>query len=113
MGAIDWTRSAFQIDCHVRAMQPWPNPFTFLSSPGKPPQRLLVLEVQPIEATAADVAPGTPVTASNGRLVVQCGERAVEILQIQPEGKRPMTAADFLRGRRLTALDQFGPGPAT
>jgi methionyl-tRNA formyltransferase len=94
-------------------MQPWPNPFTFLSSPGKSPQRLLVLAVQPVDGVESRAEPGTPVTASNGRLVVQCGQGEVEILRIQPEGKRPMTATDFLRGRRLTALDRFGPGSST
>jgi methionyl-tRNA formyltransferase len=109
MGEIDWTRRADQIDCHVRAMQPWPNPFTFLHSPGKPPQRLLVLAVKPVpEISAAGAAPGTPISPDKSRLIVQTASGAVEILEIQPEGKRRMSATEFLRGRQVTADDRFG-----
>jgi methionyl-tRNA formyltransferase len=110
MGEIDWARRADQIDCHVRAMQPWPNAFTFLHSPGKPSQRLLVLAVKSISDIAvADAAPGTPISSDKNRLIVQSGPGAVEILQIQPEGKRRMSAAEFLRGRPVSAGDRFGP----
>ena len=109
MGEIDWTKSAREVDCQIRAMQPWPNPYTFLHSPGKPPQRLLILSVRPLETSQSDAAPGTPIAVDKNRLVVQTGAGAVEIAQIQPEGKRPMTAADFLRGRTVTSADRFGP----
>lgn len=109
MGAIDWTKSAAQIDCHIRAMQPWPNPYTFLFSPGKPPHRLLVLGVKAAGEGEPSVAPGVPISPNKKRLVVQTGQGAVEIVRIQPEGKRPMFAAEFLRGRPLNPGDQFGP----
>jgi methionyl-tRNA formyltransferase len=112
MGAIDWTKSAHQVDCQIRAMQPWPNPFTYLHSQGRPPQRLLILAVQPAGEIPKHVATGTLVIPDRDRLLVQTGQGALEILQIQPEGKRPMTAADFLRGRKLAADDRFGPDSA-
>jgi methionyl-tRNA formyltransferase len=113
MGEIDWARRADQIDCHVRAMQPWPNPFTFLHSPGKPPQRLLVLAVKSApDASDSNAAPGTPISLDKNRLIVQSGKGAVEVLQIQPEGKRRMSATEFLRGRPVTAGDRFGPASA-
>jgi methionyl-tRNA formyltransferase len=109
MGAIDWSRSAAQVDCQIRAMQPWPNPSTYLHSPGKAPQRLLILEVRPAGDAPGKPAQGTLVSPDRDRLLVQTGDGAVEIVKIQPEGKRPMSAADFLRGRRLTPDDRFGP----
>jgi methionyl-tRNA formyltransferase len=109
MGAIDWTKSAAQVDWQVRAMQPWPNPYTFLHSAGKPSQRLLILAVRPLVESPGTAAPGTPTTIEKDRLVVQTGKGAVEILRIQPEGKRPMTIAEFLRGRVVTPHDIFGP----
>jgi len=112
MGAIDWTKSARAIDCHIRAMQPWPNPFTFLHSPGKPPQRLLVLSVGPAESANLNAAPGTPIVSDRQKLVVQTGSGALEVLELQPDGKRRMSAAEFLRGRNLTADDRFGPEPS-
>ena len=112
MGAIDWSRSAAQVDCQIRAMQPWPNPSTYLHSPGKAPQRLLILEVRPAGDAPGKPAQGTLVSPDRDRLLVQTGDGAVEIVKIQPEGKRPMSAADFLRGRRLTPDDRFGPEAA-
>jgi methionyl-tRNA formyltransferase len=109
MGAIDWTRPAAEIDCHIRAMQPWPKAFTFLHSPGKPPQRLLVLAVRPVPDVLPQKQPGAPVGVDREQLVVQAGDGAVEILQIQPEGKRPMSAADFRRGRLMIASDPKAP----
>lgn len=109
MGAINWNRSAIQIDCHVRAMQPWPNPHTFLHISGRPPQRLLILSVKLAEEARSDVLPGTPLRVGKQQVVVQTGQGALEILQIQPEGKRPMSIADFLRGRSISQDDRFGP----
>jgi len=108
MGAIDWTKSAAQVDWQIRAMQPWPNPYTFLHAAGKPPQRLLILGVRPVAGSHYDAAPGTPTTVERDRLVVQTGQGAVEVLRIQPEGKRSMTVAEFLRGRLVTPNDKFG-----
>ncbi|MBS0261309.1 MAG: methionyl-tRNA formyltransferase [Planctomycetes bacterium] len=110
MGEIDWSRSATQVDCQIRAMQPWPNPYSFLHIAGKPPQRVLVLAVQPRpDEPAGEAAPGTPVLVDKERLVVATGQGVVEILKIQPDGKRPMTVAEFLRGRPVTKQDRFGP----
>jgi methionyl-tRNA formyltransferase len=109
MGSIDWTQSAAQVDWQIRALQPWPNPYTFLHSAGKPPQRLLVLAVRPLAESHSAVPPGTPTSVDKDRLVVQAGTGSVEILRIQPEGKRPMTIAEFLRGRLVTPNDVFGP----
>jgi methionyl-tRNA formyltransferase len=113
MAAIDWTRSAAQIDCHVRAMQPWPNPFTYLHSPGKKPQRVLITAVRPLAELRHEGQPGKFISDDRNRIMVQAGVGAVEVLQIQPEGKQAMTAADFLRGRRISPDDYFGPAEGT
>lgn len=109
MGAVDWTKSAAQIDWQIRAMQPWPSPYTFLHTAGKPLQRLLVVAVRPLAESPGVAPPGTPLIIEKDRLVVQAGEGVVEVLRIQPEGKRPMTIAEFLRGRVVTPNDRFGP----
>ena len=93
-------------------MQPWPNPYTYLHTAGRAPQRLLILAVRPLPDAAHVSAPGTLLAADRQRLVVQAGTGAVEILQIQPDGKRPMNAADFLRGRQLGPNDRFAPETA-
>ena len=51
-GRVDWSKSAVQIANHVRAMQPWPTAFTFLEQPGKPPLRIILTEVKPLETAS-------------------------------------------------------------
>lgn len=108
-GLVNWSRTAPEIDCQVRAMQPWPMPYTFLHLPGRPPQRLLVLELAPwsgdVEAASR---PGQILPAPDHHLVVCCGGGAVELLRVQPAGKRAMTAAEFLRGHDVRHGGQFG-----
>jgi methionyl-tRNA formyltransferase len=110
MGAIDWTRTATQIDCQIRAMQPWPNPYTFLYTADRPPLRVLIPAVKPLpDYPFAPTSPGRPVVIEKDRLIIAAGRGAVEILRIQPDGKRPMSVAEFLRGRAVTMSDHFGP----
>ncbi|MCA8997011.1 MAG: methionyl-tRNA formyltransferase [Planctomycetaceae bacterium] len=95
-GLIDWTKTAREVDCQIRAMQPWPMPFTFLSIPGKPPIRIFVLKVA--ACLEQRLAPGELRAIGDEHLVVGTGDSALEIVTLQPAGKRPMPAADFLRG---------------
>lgn len=106
-GLIDWSKSNEEIDWHVRAMQPWPSAFTFLRTAGRSPARLIVLEVKPVD-TCVDGAPGEILSANDGRLIVKTGRGAVEIVRIKPEGKREMTAAEFLCGHLVGPGNQFG-----
>lgn len=109
-GLIDWTRSASEIDRHVRGMQPWPMPYSFLHAPGRPPLRLLVLEVIPAAVSPpAESRPGEVLSGPPGRLFVRCGGGAVELLRLQPAGKRSMSAEEFLRGHAVTPACRFGP----
>lgn len=108
LGAIDWSRSAREVDCHIRAMQPWPKPFTFWHRKEGKPLRVVVPLVRPVES-ASPVMPGTVLDDEHKRLLVQTGTDAVEIVEIQPEGKRVMSAADFIHGHKILAGDCFGP----
>jgi methionyl-tRNA formyltransferase len=110
-GAIDWSRSAAQIDCHVRGMQPWPNAFTWVHAAEKPPLRILVLAVQIDASAPSSGAPpaGTVLSADKQGLWVQSGTSPLEIVRLQPDGKRPMSAAEFLRGNPLKNGDRLGP----
>jgi methionyl-tRNA formyltransferase len=111
-GAIDWSRTAAQVCNHIRAMQPWPTAYTYWHRAGQPPLRLLVLKA--IARSGPSVLRGAP-----GEILVQsdlkhlhavAGDgQAVEIEELQPAGKRRMTAAEFLRGRKPQAGDRLGP----
>ncbi len=112
-GLIDWSRAAGQVSNQVRAMQPWPTAYTFLHRRGHPPLRVILYrmgEVAVASSTADHLAPGGVLLPADKSLWVATGaNEAVEILELQPAGKRRMSAQEFLRGHKLQAGDRFGP----
>jgi methionyl-tRNA formyltransferase len=111
-GLIDWCRTSREVCNQVRAMQPWPTPYTFFHHPGQPPLRLILTRARPLDGTAlGDLPPGALVvpTPAPEHLVVATGGGLVDVMELQPAGKRRMSATDFLRGHRLQAGDRLGP----
>jgi methionyl-tRNA formyltransferase len=110
-GQIDWSRPALAVHNLVRAMQPWPIASTTLHPrPGdsRLPTRIIVHRTQVV---AGQGAPGEVIESDGDRLVVAAGEDAVLILTLQLEGKKPFTAAEFLRGHRVQPGHRMGPAP--
>jgi methionyl-tRNA formyltransferase len=105
-GLIDWTQPGEAIERRVRAFIPWPTAYTFLPASGGT-KMLRVLEARVVDG---DGAPGT-VLVDRKRLRVGTGAGLLEIARLQPEGKRPMTAAEFLAGHRVEPGTMLG-GPA-
>lgn len=101
-GLIQWAQTSREIDCQVRAMQPWPKASTILRRPGHTDVRCIILDVQALGATeaAASAQPGS-VTAVNGRLIVKTGDAALEVLKIQPEGRKAVDGRSFLNGHPI------------
>jgi methionyl-tRNA formyltransferase len=111
-GLIEWSRSAFAIGNQIRAMQPWPTAYTFLHRRGYEPLRLIVNRAFATAEGAPDVPAGL-VIADGGTLWVCCVEgTAIEFLELQPAGKRRMSAQEFLRGNTITSNARMG-GPTT
>lgn len=95
-GTIDWTLPAARIHDLVRGLQPWP-----LVSARVEGVRCLIHRTALTEDTTG-AAPGTITAASDGVFAVAAGDgRVLRILEIQPEGKRVMSARDFLAGRSV------------
>jgi methionyl-tRNA formyltransferase len=107
-GAIDWSRPAIEIKNRVRAVQPWPRAFTFWHRSDGPPVRLNIDRVQLSDSSELASESGVVVSAAN-RLLVATGTSPLEILAVQSAGKRAMSAADFLRGNRVSVGDRLGP----
>lgn len=109
-GLIDWSRSARQVCDQVRAMQPWPTAYTYRRRAGQPPLRLIVLRARPADISAAGAEAGTLIAEKADRLLVAVGGgEIVDIVELQPAGKRRMGAAEFLRGHAMRPGDRLGP----
>ena len=105
-GALDWTEPAPAVVNRVRATNPWPGAYCYRGD-----QRLGVLRARYVEAGAAGSGPGAIVTISAGSgPIVATGEGAVELLVVQPQGRKAMTGAEYLRGARLAPGDLLLPG---
>lgn len=99
---MDFGRSAAEIYNRWRGFYPWPGAWTMLGN-----KKLTVHRMQPAEGVGG-AEPGA-VRVENGRLTVACGGgSAVEILELQLEGKKRMAAADFLRGHALANGTRLG-----
>ena len=93
-GAIDWSLSAERIHNLVRGLQPWP-----LVSARLAGGRVLIHRTARMPAVSPD-APGTIVRAEGDRLELVAGDgQVLRVLALQPEGRRAMTAREFLAGR--------------
>jgi methionyl-tRNA formyltransferase len=95
-GAIDWNQPAPRIHNLVRGLQPWP-----LVSARLLGERILILRTRPTGETA-DADAGTITRADRDVLAVAAGDhRNVHLVTIQPEGRRAMSAREFLAGRTI------------
>ena len=92
MGELDFTKSAEEIHNLVRGLCPWPVAFTFVDG-------------KSMKVYRADKAEGFSGAAGElldeKRFIVGCGNGAVELVTVQPEGKKQMSGGDFIRGKRL------------
>ncbi len=99
---IDWALSAAAIHNRVRGLHPWPHACTHLDG-----ERLIVLKTA-LDPDLTTEAPGTIVDVTRDAIVVAtgAGQRLV-VLEVQPEGRRPMRVRDFLAGRPVRAGRRF------
>ena len=96
---IDWSRTSRDVRNHVRGLSPYPAAWAMLAEDGNPEgSSVKIFEVAIVQAP--DLAPGQ-VGIDGNRLYVGTGDGAIEVLSLQPAGKKRMPAADFLRGARI------------
>lgn len=93
---IDWNRSAETIHNLVRGVNPYPGAWCMVDVKGQR-KRLRIIATKP-SGQIAEHAPATLLPEENGSLIIACGQGALEILEVQLEGKKAMKAADFMRG---------------
>ena len=101
MAVIDWSKSAHEIDCLIRGLNPWPIALTTLSG-----ERLKVFAA---EKAAGNGESGTVLEADPKKgLTVACGEGALKLTEIQLVGGKRMKATDFLRGHVIEVGTKLG-----
>ena len=99
-GMIDFSRPATQILNRIRGFQPWPGAFT--SFRGK---NLQITKATPLN----DSLPRTELHVRESRLLVGCGHSSsLELIEVQPEGKKRMPARDFIHGYRPQPGEKLG-----
>ena len=104
-GHIDWTESASVIERKIRAFSPWPGAYTSLAGKNL---RIWQAEVSE-EAPIVSLLPGEILPHPEGLLTVGTGDGCLILKEIQMEGKRRMSTAEFLRGHKI-GRDAFDIG---
>ncbi len=99
-GQIDFHRTAVEIYNRLRGFQPWPGAFTRFRG-----KQLLICSAK-IADLATTQLPGSLLTENN-RLFVVCTDSVLELLDVQPEGKKRMSARDFINGYRPQPGEQL------
>ena len=107
-GRIDWTMTAVEIDRRVRGFQPWPGAYTTLNS-----RRLIIRRAtaESLPQTSAEdrIVAGQVIEAHGDKLLIGCGDSTrLQVLELQPEDSRRMSARDFLNGSHLKVGEMLG-----
>jgi methionyl-tRNA formyltransferase len=100
-GRVDWSRTAQQIYNRMRGFNPWPGAFTTFRG-----QPLTIAWGKPMEH---EVVPVSALSIEKRRVFAGCGEgTTLELLEVQPAGKRKMSAEAFLNGYKLKEGERLG-----
>ena len=116
-GRIDWTLPAETIRNRLRAFLPWPGAFTFLPEPptegqlsapaAGPASKSHLLKIWRAETVEDAGEAGTILSLEKNNIIIACGQDALKILELQPEGGRRMNAMEFLAGHTLKVGERF------
>ncbi|MFV0496558.1 MAG: methionyl-tRNA formyltransferase [Candidatus Fimivivens sp.] len=93
-GAIDWAQDAKMVYARLRGVTPWPGAYTMLNGKRLKIHRAVIDDLNKMLG-----APGELLDSK--RLRIACGCGAIELLEVQLEGAKRISAADFIRGQRL------------
>ena len=100
LGCMDFHKTAAELERAVRALDPWPSAFTRIDGKN--------VKIYGAEVTEETGTPGTIIDVTKKSFTIACGEGALRILRLQPEGKKPMDTAAFLNGKKLEKGMQVG-----
>ena len=95
MGHLDWSKSATELHCLIRGLDPWPSAYGFLAG------KRYRFFAPKVVAEKTDQPPGTLCRADKQGLLIATGRDCLLIREIQPEGKKRMTVQACLCGMSL------------
>jgi methionyl-tRNA formyltransferase len=98
-GLVDWTRPAWDIHNQVRGLQPWPGAHTTFRG-----QPLQIWKTKLLSTGSS--TPGSLISIKP--LIVSCGSSGLELLEVQQQGRKRMSGADFANGQRLSENEILG-----
>lgn len=100
-GALDFSETAEKIDLKIRAFQSWPGTFCFLND-------TLIKISQGIKHEGnSEMKAGEVCEVGKNSFFVQTGEGRIEVLRIQPQGKKDMSVHDYLLGKKINVGDKL------
>ena len=94
---LDWQLSAAQLERNIRAFNPWPMAYLQLTDEQGNPQTLKVYHATVLPSVSQ--TPGTIISADKNGIQIATADGVLNLLQLQPAGKKPMSAQDLLNGR--------------
>ncbi len=102
-GALDFSQPAYKLYDLIRGVSPWPGAYAYLGD------KLIKIH----RAAPLSDHKGEPGFLTGGkRMIVSCGEGALELLEVQPQGGKRMRGEDFLRGLRFDVEKKFTSCPS-
>jgi len=96
LGRIDWTMAPEEIERRVRGLDPWPGAFTTMDG-----DTVKVWSSKLDDIGGYEGRPGEVVDVNNNGIKVMAAGGALVLTELQPQGKRRMSAADFIAGRKV------------
>lgn len=102
-GFTDFSEAAYMIERKIRAFIEWPACYSYIGG-----QQVKFYRAEVIDETP-DGEPGSVSCTDKNSYTINCGEGKLRVLEQQMQGKKRMSAGDFMRGHRLSAGDRFGP----
>ena len=94
---LDWQLSAAQLERNIRAFNPWPMAYLQLTDEQGNPQTLKVYQATVLPSVSQ--TPGMIISADKNGIQIATADGALNLLQLQPAGKKSMSAQDLLNGR--------------
>ena len=99
---VHWTQCAVEVHNHIRGLSPYPGAYSILKMDDA--EKEIKILRSALTGISSDREAGNIWITEDGKMMVACNDFFIEILQLQPAGKKPMEASEFLRGTRTKKL---------